>query len=463
MTAQTLRILIVDDDEDDFVLTEDLLRRIQGWSCETDWADSMAAAVEHIQARPHDVYLVDYRLGAQSGLDVLHALRTSGCSSPAILLTGVDNREVDVSAMQLGAADYLVKSELSSVVLERSLRYALERSRLLAEVEQARQEAETLFTLSATLEQAAGVEDVMRDSQALFSAAVGVDALLLWQARDDHLALLHIQGEMGSSFQEYKRVGVPRSPVFLWQALDERRPLYIEDAAINPKVMSIYKNAGVKSLAHLPLEVNAKVYVLSYLRQSRERWTDHERRVLEAGARSIGVALERRQSMELLAAAALTDGLTGLGNRRAFDEALDAALNSASRHGFPVSVVSFDLDGLKAINDHEGHARGDEFLRTFAQKMRAGMRREDQLFRFGGDEFAAILSHTGTAGFEAVLRRVRAAVSEVRSAGFPAGDVSAGIAAFPAEAQTAGELLRLSDERMYREKLIHRAQKGSLW
>ncbi|MFD1732869.1 sensor domain-containing diguanylate cyclase [Deinococcus malanensis] len=245
----------------------------------------------------------------------------------------------------------------------------------------------------------------------------------------------------------------------MWQALDERRPLYIEDAATNPRVLSLYKKAGVRSLAHLPLEVNGKVYVLSYLRQGKERWTSHERRVVEAGARSIGVALERRESMELLAAAALTDGLTGLGNRRAFDAALEAALNSASRHAYAVSIVTFDLDGLKAINDREGHARGDDFLRTFARKMRVGWRREDQLYRFGGDEFVAVLSHTGTGGFEAVRQRVRVAVDEVRQAGFPGADVSVGIAAFPAEARSAAELLRLSDERMYCEKQSHRAQK----
>ncbi|ACO47713.1 diguanylate cyclase [Deinococcus deserti] len=460
MIPEELRVLIVDDDESDAFLTEELLLEIETWSCRVDWVSSAHEAETHFRAQMHDVYLIDYRLGAKSGLDVLDLLRASGCSAPAILLSGVDNHGVDIAGMRLGAADYLVKSGLSAVVLERALRYALERSRLLREVHQARQEAETLFTLSVTLERSNRVEDVMREACALLGSAVGVDALLLWQVRDDHAFLLRLHGEVGTDFLEYRQRGVPRSPAFIWQAVDEHQPLYVEHAAASPLVLPLYKKAGVRSLAHLPVEVNGKVYVLSSLRLGREHWTVDERRMLEAGARSIGVALERRENLELLATAASTDVLTGLGNRRAFDQAFDVALNSASRHGVEVSVVSFDLDGLKAVNDHEGHARGDDFLRAFAQTMREGLRREDQLYRVGGDEFAAILNHTGAAGSGAVLRRVRRAVDALREAGFPQADVSAGIASYPAEAQTPGDLLRLSDERMYRQKDAHRIQQA---
>lgn len=482
-----LRVLIVDDDEDDVLLTGDLLRALQGWRCRVTWAEGAEEAAREIGTGGHDVYLVDYRLGGRSGLDVLEGLRASGSRAPAILLTGFDDHAVDLAAMRLGAADYLVKGELSAAVLERSLRYALERARLLREVELARQEAETLFTLStileqsglqpsglepSELEQSGRAEEVMEGALALLAGAVGIDAALLWEARGEHAHLLHLHGEARVALREGPGVGtrveLPRAPAPLRRALAGRQPVYLgeEEAgadlrgAMAQEAQGLHPQAAVRSLAHLPLAVGGRVYVLSYLRLSRGRWTDHERRLLEAGGRSIGVALERRHSIELLAAAALTDGLTGLGNRRAFEEALDAALNSASRHSYAVSVVSFDLDGLKEINDTQGHARGDGFLRAFAQVMRAGLRREDRLYPFGGDEFAAILSHTGPSGFEAVLRRVRSAVDGLRAAGFPQGDVSAGIAAFPAEAQTAGELMRLSDARMYGEKLRHRAERG---
>ncbi|MFC4426002.1 diguanylate cyclase domain-containing protein [Deinococcus navajonensis] len=460
MAPHDLRVLIVDDDEDDFVLTEDLLRRIQGWTCRVAWVNTVEAAADEIRSQAHDVYLIDYRLGAQSGLDVLERLKESGCTAPAILLTGVDNREVDLAAMRHGASDYLVKSDLSTVVLERSLRYALERSRLLCEVEQARQEAETLFTLSSALEQSSSANEVMRNASALLNNAVGVDVSLLWEIREGQAFLLYAHGDLPDEFLQQGRAGLQRTPAPIWEALDQRTALYVDDVAGHPQILPLFRQVHIRCLAHLPLDVNGKVYILSYLSRTREQWRAPERRLLEAGGRSIGVALERRQSLELLAAAALTDGLTGLGNRRAFDEALDAALNSAARHGYPVSVVSFDLDGLKAINDREGHARGDEFLRTFAQRMRAGLRREDLFFRFGGDEFAAILSHTSPAGFQAVLGRVRRAVEGLRTAGFPHADVSAGVASYPAEAGSAGDLLRLSDDRMYQQKLQHRAQKG---
>ncbi|UBV44659.1 diguanylate cyclase (plasmid) [Deinococcus taeanensis] len=454
-----LRILIVDDDEDDFLLTRDLLRDVQGWTCRVTWADGIETAAEEIASGQFDVYLVDYRLGAHSGLDVLQLLKASLRSAPAILLTGVDNREVDVAAMKLGAADYLVKSDLSTVVLERSLRYALERMRLLQEVEQARQEIEGLFQLSTALEQAGSVQDVMRHAAALLLRLASVDTFLLWELRDEVAVVVDGEGESDAGIDRYRRSGLPRSDTPLWKAIEQLGPLYADDVTASPHVLEEHTASGFGSLAHVPLDVNGKVYVLSFLRRKQQPWRDRDRRLLEVGSRSIGVALERRRSLELLAAAAMTDRLTGLGNRRAFDAALDAALNSASRHGHPVSVASFDLDGLKVINDGEGHARGDEFLRAFAQAMKARLRREDLLYRFGGDEFVAILNHTGPDGATALLLRLRAAVADIRATGFPGADVSAGVASFPAEAVSGGDLLRLSDERMYQEKLRHRAEK----
>uniref|UniRef100_UPI001379C0D3 GGDEF domain-containing protein n=1 Tax=Deinococcus alpinitundrae TaxID=468913 RepID=UPI001379C0D3 len=130
------------------------------------------------------------------------------------------------------------------------------------------------------------------------------------------------------------------------------------------------------------------------------------------------------------------------------------------RHLFPVSVLTLDLDGLKKVNDEGGHAVGDRYLKGFAHALRATLRREDSLFRVGGDEFMAILPHTRPQGFEGVLLRVREAIAEVRVSGFDRADVSAGIAAYPVEAGTLDELMRLSDERMYQDKRQHHREQA---
>src|SRR5271155_1302714 len=129
MDTRELRVLIADDDEDDYILTRDLLQRIGGQRCRLDWTPSYEAALEAIELNQHDVYLFDYHLGHSDGLALMREALARGCKAPIILLTGNDDWETDVEAMKAGAADYLVKGHLDARLLERSIRYALERRR----------------------------------------------------------------------------------------------------------------------------------------------------------------------------------------------------------------------------------------------------------------------------------------------------------------------------------------------
>ncbi|WP_102125946.1 tetratricopeptide repeat protein [Deinococcus planocerae] len=165
---------------------------------------------------------------------------------------------------------------------------------------------------------------------------------------------------------------------------------------------------------------------------------------------------EAESTARRLELAARTDVLTNLPNRRAFEEDLERALREAA-HGDSVLVLSMDLDGLKAVNDHQGHERGDDLLRAFARTLQAALGDRGEVYRIGGDEYAAILSGAADTGV-AILEDIEAVAARVREQGFPTSGVSAGIAAFPREAVTAGELLRLSDQRMYRAKGGRRGQ-----
>jgi signal transduction histidine kinase len=132
--TRALRVLIADDDEDDYILTRDLLLRIGRPRFQLDWTPSYEAALQAIELNQHDVYLFDYHLGHADGLELLREALARGCKAPIILLTGNDDWETDVQAMKAGAADYLVKGHLDARLLERSIRYALERTRAQAEL-----------------------------------------------------------------------------------------------------------------------------------------------------------------------------------------------------------------------------------------------------------------------------------------------------------------------------------------
>ena len=137
MDKQLLRILLVDDDEDDFRAIRHMMSDI-ATAIELEWLDAFGPALEAIGRKLHDVYLIDHELGAFTGLDLLRGAIASGCTAPMILMTSRHDREVDLEAIKIGAADYLVKGEMNAFLLERSIRYAMERKR--AEEERANEE-----------------------------------------------------------------------------------------------------------------------------------------------------------------------------------------------------------------------------------------------------------------------------------------------------------------------------------
>ncbi|MBN9381687.1 MAG: PAS domain S-box protein [Chitinophagaceae bacterium] len=126
--GRSTRVLIMEDDEDDYLIIEACIRDIPEKKFVIDWCYEYDEALRRIKEGCYDIYFIDYLLGARTGLELLREAVALGCEEPLVLLTGIDNRDVDVQAMTTGAADFLVKSEINTEKLERSIRYALERS-----------------------------------------------------------------------------------------------------------------------------------------------------------------------------------------------------------------------------------------------------------------------------------------------------------------------------------------------
>jgi signal transduction histidine kinase len=123
-----LRVLLVEDDEEDYLLTRDLLGQLDA-PPELDWVTDYAAALKASRDGNYDVCLVDYRLGAENGIDLVRELVADGETMPIIVLTGQSDRDADEEAALAGAADYLIKGEVTAALLERTIRYALANAR----------------------------------------------------------------------------------------------------------------------------------------------------------------------------------------------------------------------------------------------------------------------------------------------------------------------------------------------
>lgn len=139
----TAKLLLIEDDEDDYVLIRDMLSEIPYRNYILHWAPSYQSGIEAIEGNGFDVCLLDFRLGQQSGLEMLKVAKERGYQTPIVFLTGQGEYAVDVEAMKGGAADYLVKEDITPALLERAVRYTIERANDRKSLQRARDMLET--------------------------------------------------------------------------------------------------------------------------------------------------------------------------------------------------------------------------------------------------------------------------------------------------------------------------------
>jgi len=208
-------------------------------------------------------------------------------------------------------------------------------------------------------------------------------------------------------------------------------------------------------LAHGALSVGAYAFVLSMLDGSDG--LDALRVSMVAGTVLVvalvmgGIAGQLREVLGQLEAVAKTDPLTGLSNRRAFEEAFDVELARAGRAKFRVGVVMLDLDGFKRFNDQHGHQAGDTALQRLTQVMTDATRAIDHVARVGGEEFAILAPESTTAGTLALAERLRRAV-ELEFSGIGGLTASCGVASFPDDGADRYTLIGAADRALYEAK-----------
>ena len=137
-----IKVLVIDDDEEDFIILREVMAELPHGKYVMEWSESYEEALSVIDKKKHDVYLVDYRLGAKTGLELIEESIAKGNEAPFIILTGQNDLEVDTLAMQAGAADYLVKSTITALPLERSIRYSMQQAKNIREFKELNVELE---------------------------------------------------------------------------------------------------------------------------------------------------------------------------------------------------------------------------------------------------------------------------------------------------------------------------------
>jgi len=223
------------------------------------------------------------------------------------------------------------------------------------------------------------------------------------------------------------------------------------------KLSRLARDEGIKCFVCLPLTSRARrLGVLYVYRTDRDTFTPAEIELLTTFASLTAGAIENAQLYERTQQQARTDTLIGMDNRREFQRQLNEEIERARRHGRRLSLLMFDLDHFKQINDRYGHPAGDEVLRAFAALIRNELRPTDRAARYGGEEFTVILPETSADAARIMAERVCRTVAN-RPIRLPDGreirlTVSAGGSCYPDDTGSPAELVARADQALYAAK-----------
>jgi len=409
------KILVLDDDENDYFLIEDMLRQTYGTGISIDWADTSATASKLIEINKYDVCLVDYYLGdATNGLEWAQAMIAAmGLKCPPLIMfTGIEPCEnIDLNASESGIADFISKSELTARILEHSIRYAIQNRHMMREFLRSETRFHLFFDHAhegiLLLDKNGKVLQANHSAELMFCYEKGtMEGLYIHQLINEF------------SLEEYNRMNA--------QLAERETPTTMERmTGRDQRGRTLDLEMGV-NMAEAGDEVFYSVSLVN-----------------------IHHHLAQQEELTRLAH---TDPLTGLMNRRHFRLLADQEFSRAARTHQQLFMMMLDIDHFKQVNDIHGHDVGDQALIAIADVLRDGIRNMDILARWGGEEFLALLPETNMEGAALIADRIRQQVSQIKLPKIPEGlTISIGLC----EAVPGMELktvTHLADQALYQAK-----------
>ncbi len=414
MAAEVIKVVLIEDDEDDYIILKEMLEQVTEPSYELCWVDNSGRALEEIATKAYDLCILDYRLDYLNGLDLLKKIREKVYSLPVIVLTGQGTHEIDLEAMRLGADDYLNKNEVTAGLLERSIRYAIEHRKMEDELYQEKERA--LVTLDS-------IGDVV----------ITTDV----EGRITHLNLV-AEKTAGWTNEEAQNMHLFQAV----QLIDELS----KELIFNPVRRAVQENRIIKLPAPCVL-INREGEEFSVEGTASPI---HNRE-----NKTIGVVLvlhdvtEQRRLIREIAYQANHDHLTGLANRVHFEEELQALIERTRLTTQEHAVFYLDLDQFKKVNDTCGHFAGDQILKQIASLLKQKHFKTNLIARLGGDEFGIILENCSAEEGCAFADEICRLIKDYRFSweGKPVGiSVSAGVAMVNAQTVNFDELIGAADQ-----------------
>jgi diguanylate cyclase (GGDEF)-like protein/PAS domain S-box-containing protein len=416
--------LLIEDNPGDARLLREMFNEQGSRNTELTIVRSMAEAEQYLSGHAVDIILLDLGLPDAQGMAAVRRAHAAAPRTPLVVLTGLDDESLAAQALQEGAQDYIVKSQIDTYGttrgLLRSLRYAVGRK---------------------TLEDALFVE---KERAQVTLNSIG-DAVACTDVAGK-LTFLNLVAEKLTGWTWQEAAGLPMPEVF--RILDTTN----REVIPNPMDRAVRRDETV----HLPANsilVRRDGFEIP-IEDSVAPIHDGEGRPAGAVIVFRDVSVARAMALQMTHSAE-HDFLTGLPNRMLLNDRISQAIVLASRHNKHVAILFLDLDGFKHINDSLGHPVGDKLLQSIATRLVDCVRASDTVSRQGGDEFVVLLSEVELSEDAAITaRRMLLAVSRPHS--IDQHDLhittSIGVSVYPEDGLDAETLIKNADTAMYQAK-----------
>lgn len=453
-------ILIIDDDKFFRKILNDVLKE----RYQVIEASGSEALVEMATTLRPDLIILDIELPDKSGIEICRELKKEGHtrSTPVILLSSRARKEEIIRGLQAGADDYLTKPLYPPEILARVDAHLRSKSyysnlehrdmQMLLELSDAISVLRNpMKILRIIVEKMADVIDVVRCS----IVSVSSSGELVVKASSD----MPTDGEIHLQGERYPEIS---------QALKTRRAVIVNDIRNDPLMASVrayIDELGFNSIIVVPIIKKESVIGTFLLRTATTlKGEDSERinKLCHLVANISANALENatlfesmRTAQEFLEEMAIRDGLTKLYTHRHFYDRLDEEFSRSVRHKESLSLIFFDIDNFKQINDRFGHMYGDEVLRHIGRVVREVVRESDIAARYGGEEFAILLPHTEVEGAVEMAKRLALVIRDLRFESLKNRPitVSTGVSSFANNNLLSyDELVKQADQAMYQSK-----------
>lgn len=316
-------------------------------------------------------------------------------------------------------------------------------------------ELEVLFRITQEMRKLLDLTELLDHVCRIIGEEMGYSDCMIFLL-DDTGEYLEARAGAGVATRELG-IKIPRGQGICWWVMTNGIPQNVPDLSSDER--NYGGPPGVESVLQVPLEVRGRrLGVLEVQHQVKDGFRAGDMRMLMAVAGHIASAIEVAQLHDEVKRSADSDALTGLYNRRVFFSSLEACVKHAANGGAgPLSVIIFDIDDLKAVNDRFGHQTGDEIICHVGRRLREGFRTCDVVARYGGDEFVVILpgaSHeSGTRRAEAVVSSWSAdLVTTAAGTEIKVPSASFGVSSYPEDGEEAGSLISVADDRLREAK-----------